>query len=143
MIAAMKERPSIPEPIKRAVRQACGFGCILCGYPIYDYDHVVPYATTEEHTIENLCLLCGRHHTEKNRGLLPVEKVREARLDPINKRTGVSEAEYLHYSGKSCIVRLGNYVATNDLSFMEGSYCALVIANEKLSELRLHDTQAG
>ena len=135
----MKDRPPIPDPIKRAVRQACGFGCILCGHPIYDYDHVVPYATTETHCIDNLCLLCGRHHDEKTRGLLPVQKVREARLDPVNKQTGVSEAEYLHYSGSNCVVRLGNYVADNDLSVMHGSYCAVVIANEKLMEFRIED----
>ncbi len=140
MLVSMKERASIPEPTKRAVRQACGFGCVLCGYPIYDYDHIVPYAIAKEHSVENLCLLCGQHHAEKNRGLLPVEKVRQARLDPINKRTGVSEAQYIHYSGNRCVVRLGNYIATNDLPYMEGSYCALVIANEKLIEFRIEDS---
>ena len=33
-------RPRIPEPLKRQVRQKCAFGCVLCAAPIYDYQGI-------------------------------------------------------------------------------------------------------
>jgi hypothetical protein len=38
-----EDRPPIPLPVKRLVRQQCAFGCVLCGLPLYEYDHIVPY----------------------------------------------------------------------------------------------------
>ncbi|GAH43227.1 unnamed protein product, partial [marine sediment metagenome] len=32
----------IPLEIKRAVRQKCGFGCVVCGSTIYQYHHFDP-----------------------------------------------------------------------------------------------------
>ncbi len=40
-------RPKIPLPIQREVRQRCGFGCVICGLPLYDYDHIIGWAETE------------------------------------------------------------------------------------------------
>jgi hypothetical protein len=55
-----QSRPSIPEPIKRAVRQKCRFACINpeCRCPIWDYEHIVDFAIVKEHREENLVLLC-------------------------------------------------------------------------------------
>lgn len=33
---------TIPEPVKREVRQACGFGCVFCGHALVEYEHVDP-----------------------------------------------------------------------------------------------------
>ena len=33
---------TIPPDVKRAVRRACGFGCVICGLGIVDYEHVDP-----------------------------------------------------------------------------------------------------
>jgi 5-methylcytosine-specific restriction endonuclease McrA len=49
MAAARGRRPKIPEGVKREVRQRCGFGCVICGLPIYEYDHLVPYAQVLSH----------------------------------------------------------------------------------------------
>jgi hypothetical protein len=46
----------VPAEIKRAVRQRCGFGCVLCGVPIFQYDHMIPFAEVQEHTEENITL---------------------------------------------------------------------------------------
>ena len=32
----------IPADVKRAVRQACGYGCVICGSAIIEYEHVDP-----------------------------------------------------------------------------------------------------
>ena len=33
---------SIPEDVKQHVRQECGFGCVICGNIIIDYEHIDP-----------------------------------------------------------------------------------------------------
>jgi len=41
------EKPTcrnIPLPIQREVRQRCGFGCVICGTLLYEYDHILTSA---------------------------------------------------------------------------------------------------
>lgn len=102
-----EERPEIPYPVKRAVRKRCGFGCVVCGLPIYDYDHMTPWSEVKEHKEENLTLLCDMHHREKTSGLLPESDVRKSNDDPFNKRSGQTEPLKLHYQGTRFHVRMG------------------------------------
>jgi hypothetical protein len=76
--------------MKRDARRACGFGCVICGLPLYEYDHIVPYAVVEAHAAANLTLLCPTHHAEKTRGLLSQERVIEASNAPHNLNAGRS-----------------------------------------------------
>ena len=101
-------RPAIRDPIKRAIRQRCGFGCVLCGIPIYEIDHLMPYSEVEEHDPENLVLLCKQHHGEKTLGLLPAELVAAANADPYNRRMGVSSPQELRYIGEGCEAVIGS-----------------------------------
>lgn len=101
-------RPPIPEPVKREVRQRCGFGCVICGLPLYEYDHLIPWADVRQHSPENLTLLCDQHHREKTSHLLPSDAVAAANADPYSRRTGVSRPYDLHYSGDSCEADIGS-----------------------------------
>jgi hypothetical protein len=103
-------RPPIPDPVKRAVRQRCGFGCVICGLPLYEYDHLVAWSAVGEHDPNNLVLLCDRHHREKTSGLLPVEAVADASAEPHNRKTGLSHPYDLHYSGDHCEAVIGSNV---------------------------------
>lgn len=100
-------RPAIPEPVKRSVRQRCGFGCVICGLPIYEYDHMAEYAEEGVHSEDNLTLLCPTHHAEKTKGLLPIEVVRGANADPLNLRNGYTSPWELHYTGITFGFKLG------------------------------------
>ncbi|WP_198036130.1 hypothetical protein [Salegentibacter sp. T436] len=62
---------NIPLPIQREVRQRCGFGCVICGLPLYEYEHMEEWAKVKRHDAEEITLLCDRHHREKTAGLLP------------------------------------------------------------------------
>ncbi len=75
----------IDEPTKRAIRQKCGFGCVICGMPIYDYDHIEQHAIVQEHDPANIVLLCPAHHAEKTRGRMDTEVVRKAAVTPFNR----------------------------------------------------------
>lgn len=93
------ERRNIPEPIKRAVRQRCGFGCVICGLPIYDYDHKPGFARVRRHVAEEITLLCPTHHAEKTRGLLTNAQVEAADLTPFNRGTGSTSPYSLWFGG--------------------------------------------
>ena len=79
----------------------------ICGLPLYEYDHLVPWAEVRQHTAENIMLLCVQHHREKTSHLLPLATVTEANADPYNRRLGVSPPYDLYYSGDSCEANIG------------------------------------
>jgi hypothetical protein len=68
-------RPVIPPDIKKEVRRRCGYGCIFCGYPIYQIDHIIDWSVVHEHKAENLTLLCGNHHQQKTNGMIAHDAV--------------------------------------------------------------------
>ncbi len=113
------DRPKIPELIKREVRQRCGFGCVICGLPLYEYEHMEGWAIVQRHIASEITLLCGKHHREKTNCLLPLASVREADQNPHNKRAGVSHPYDLHYSGNSCELVVGSNYFKHD-NLMDG-----------------------
>ncbi|WP_259395465.1 cell division protein [Shewanella sp. SR44-4] len=98
---------NIPLPIQREVRQRCGFGCVICGMPLYEYEHMAEWAKVKRHQADEITLLCDQHHREKTGGLLPKEIVSQANLNPYNLREGVSKPYNLHFSGKEAKVEIG------------------------------------
>jgi trigger factor len=100
-------REAISEDIKREVRNRCGFGCVLCGCPLYEYDHIPDYSVTKRHVASEITLLCNYHHSEKTRGLLDVDKVQAADSNPYNLHHGKSKPHPMHYSGHHCIIEIG------------------------------------
>lgn len=106
---------NIPLSIQREVRRRCGFGCVICGLPLYDYDHLLGWANVHRHVADEITLLCDQHHREKGTGLLPPATVEAANRSPHNLRAGVSKPYDLHYSGDECeIVIGGNSFITKD-----------------------------
>jgi len=82
---------NIPIPIKRSIRQDCGFGCVLCGNAIFQYEHIDPeFADSKEHDPEKIALLCGSCHDKVTRGIWSKQMVKEARTNPICKQEGFS-----------------------------------------------------
>jgi len=94
--------------MKRAIRQRCGFGCVICGLPLYEYEHMLGFATVQRHVAEEITLLCDQHHRERTNGLLSIEAVREANASPFNFMAGVSRPYDLHFEGDECEVQIGS-----------------------------------
>lgn len=103
----MSNRPHIPYEIKRAVRQRCGFGCVICGFPLYEYEHMEEWAVVQRHHEDEITLLCRMHHGMKTNGLLPIEDVKSANTNPYNKKVGVSKNVLMSYSGHDVSFYLG------------------------------------
>tara|TARA_R110000737_G_scaffold20948_2_gene39338 strand:+ start:78 stop:863 length:786 start_codon:yes stop_codon:yes gene_type:complete len=104
---------NIPLQIQREVRKRCGFGCVLCGLPLYEYEHMEEWAQVKRHIADEITLLCDQHHREKTSKLLPKEIVIEANKNPFNLKEGVSKPYTLHYSGDSAKVIIGNVAFVN------------------------------
>lgn len=122
-------RPPIPMPVKRKVRQGCGFGCVVCGLPLYEYDHLVPYSEVKAHDPQNLVLLCDRHHREKTAGLLSRSQVAAAHALPYNVQMEESYPYGLHYEGASCEALVGsNKIVWPEL--VDGSVVAGILIDD-------------
>ncbi|CDG54585.1 Predicted HNH nuclease [Halomonas sp. A3H3] len=77
----------IPEGIKREVRKACGYGCVICGAAIVEYEHVDPvFSDAHEHSPDGIVLLCPQCHAKKTRGFLSPDRVKEAKEQPISQK---------------------------------------------------------
>lgn len=133
-----REREKIRDPMKRAVRQRCGFGCVVCGTPIFEYHHMTPWSIVQCHEEENLTLLCDLHHKEAtgNQPLLTDKQVRRANSQPHNLRAGSSKPHWLHFEGPNCHVSMG----TNRITGLAASdFAAVVIDGYPLLGFRYED----
>jgi 5-methylcytosine-specific restriction endonuclease McrA len=60
---------AIPSGIKREVRQRCGFGCVVCGLGIVQYEHVEPeFSDAVKHEADKIVLLCPQCHSKVTTG---------------------------------------------------------------------------
>jgi hypothetical protein len=100
-------RIPISASIQRQVRQRCGFGCVICGIPIYEYHHIEPYSKKQEHDPNNLTLLCDMHHKEATNGLLTKDQIIEGNAKPYNVQHNISSPYGLHFGGTQVCVNIG------------------------------------
>lgn len=74
---------TIPPFVKREVRQRCGFGCVICGFGFYDYEHFDPdFADATEHNPDGMTLLCSQCNQKRARGRLSAHTVAVANANP-------------------------------------------------------------
>lgn len=133
------QRPPIPSSIKREVRQRCGFGCVICGCPIYDYDHLYGYNDEQGHIVDEITLLCPTHHREKTNGLITLDMVERANENPFNLRKGVSTPYGLRLTGTQAITIIGNNRFYHPLNLP--FFWPLVIKDEVLIGYHIVDGQ--
>ncbi|MEZ5707777.1 MAG: SEC-C domain-containing protein [Blastomonas sp.] len=86
---------NIPSSVKREVRQRCGYGCVVCGSAIYDYEHFEPeFAEAKEHKAAGIALLCPTDHARKRKGLLSKSAYLAAIANPKAKEQRGAKAEW-------------------------------------------------
>jgi len=109
-----EQRDGIPDPIKRRVRQRCGYGCVICGAPIYEYDHIIEWSIVKKHEAENITLLCPQHHSEKTKGLLTKEQVVRANSKPFALQEGNNPPLNLNFEGNKASLKVGSLTFINE-----------------------------
>ncbi len=105
-----KNSRTIKANIKREVRQRCGFGCVICGLPIYEYHHIEHWADTHAHDPEKITLLCSNCHTDYHHHLVSIDQIKDANSNPYNINQGKSSPKLLRFAGNSCRVVIANYM---------------------------------
>jgi HNH endonuclease len=86
-------RKSPPAPVKRALRQEAGFGCCVCGLPVYQYHHITPWHKEEHFRVEDMMLLCPLDHDAATKGALTEEEQRRRKAQPYNLEAGLAEGQ--------------------------------------------------
>ena len=111
---------NIPSEKKRKIRKDCGFGCVVCGGAIYEYEHIEPeFAETKTHEVDKIALLCGNCHLKVTKGLWSKEKIWGHRKDPFCVRQGNSRY-LMDISVKNKInIILGKCVFINTTNIIE------------------------
>lgn len=104
-------RPPIPESTKRIVRQDGFFGCVICGSPLIEYCHIVPYFKSHNNNPENLVPLCPTHHTKYDNEAISERRIREFKAKPFNKSRDVKDTFYIE--GDRPIIEAGSCIFEN------------------------------
>jgi hypothetical protein len=128
----------IPDPIRRAVRQRCKFGCVVCGMPIYHYDHIQQFAEVREHKEDNLVLLCPNHHQEKTSRRLSADRIQHLRDTPYNS-TRETASGYRFEPNKTLDVILGTNKARCEFRHGDGDYVVLQVEFERMFQVHCRD----
>lgn len=99
---------TIPEGVKREIRQRCGFGCVICGLGFYDYEHFAPdFVDATDHNPAGMTLLCPRCNQNRARGRLSRETVAEANQNPVCIRNGHANEMFDFHSDPIAVVFAG------------------------------------
>ena len=115
----------IPEKVKRAVRQQCGFGCVLCGSAFVQYDHFDPeFKDATDHRVEGIALLCPGHHADFTFKHLPRHLVAQARSNPWSLRHGFAH-DFLYLEPGPPRIIVGSNVVV-------GSYVAISVDGDPI-----------
>ncbi|HLT87834.1 MAG TPA: HNH endonuclease signature motif containing protein [Sphingobacterium sp.] len=79
----------IPADISRVIRQEAGFGCVICGSGIFEYEHIEPeFKSAKEHDPNCMTLLCPSCHSKATRGRLSKKSVWDAKKNPEPLKKG-------------------------------------------------------
>jgi hypothetical protein len=82
-------RAKRPRPVERLLRQEAGYGCCVCGHPIFQYHHIVPYTANDPHyRPEDMMILCPNHHDQATQAVMNESTQRGHKARPHNIRQG-------------------------------------------------------
>ena len=111
-------RPSIPQRVKRQLRQEAGFGCCLCGYPYIQFHHIVPWAEDQHNRSEDMMVLCARCHHLATTGALTEADQRKFKDRPKNIVDGEVRG-LLHVNQKELVVQVAGGTSIETPTLLE------------------------
>ncbi|MFB9330103.1 HNH endonuclease [Paenibacillus aurantiacus] len=112
------DRPRVPLPVARSLRQEAGFGCACCGNPFVEYHHIVPYAVDQHFREADMLALCPYCHHAANIGAMTEHTQREHKRNPYNLKNGRATGQ-LWVNQSVCTVKLGSLVFSNNGRILE------------------------
>lgn len=55
---------TVPPQVAQQLRAEAGFGCAVCGCPIIEYHHIIPWSERQHYEVDHMVALCRNHHQE-------------------------------------------------------------------------------
>ncbi len=125
-------RPSIPSDVALRLRQEAGFGCCKCGYPIYDYNHIVEYSREPHYRPEDMLILCPNCHRQVTARVMPEKEQRWFKKHPFNIQRGFADGQ-LAIKQSALVVSFGTvqFVRDGFLFKVDDEQLASISLNEK------------
>ncbi|VXB44481.1 conserved hypothetical protein [Pseudomonas sp. 8O] len=103
----------IPADIKRQVRQRDGFGCVVCGLGIVQYEHVDPeFKDARTHDPNCIALLCPQCHAKVTTRMWSKARVKLAMRSPKCKQLGYTR-EFFDFSDGHPALKFGGMLLSN------------------------------
>ena len=128
----MTNRRAIPEEIKRKVRKRCRFGCVICGNPIVEYEHIKEYHKERAHEEKNITLLCPNHHSMVTKGLISKDVVIQSNKNPFNNDKSKSKSISLIFNNDIARLYMGDNVFIQEPFQNEDIFTCLEINQKKI-----------
>lgn len=98
----------IPSKIRTQIRKDAGFGCVLCGCVLVDYEHIEPeFHEAQEHDPEKMTLLCVSCHGRVTRKLIAKKTIWNAKKKPKALQDGYVH-DILFVNTDEMEIRIGN-----------------------------------
>jgi hypothetical protein len=112
-VLAPRDRPPIREEVARTLRSEARFGCCRCGFPFFQYHHIVEWSDEHHYRPEDMMVLCPNCHDMATKGALTVPEQRKFKSRPHNVRKGYA-AGFLTLPASAPALNLGGTVFVND-----------------------------
>ena len=101
----------IPEPTRRSLRQEANFGCAICGCPLIQMHHIIPWTKTHQHNPSDMIALCPTHHYRADMEEYDETYLRELKKSPHNQ-TIVSDAFAIQTKDLTVSIATNKFVNT-------------------------------
>lgn len=126
----MSHRPATPSEVARILRKECNFGCCVCGNPIVQYHHIVPWEKEHHFRSGDMMCLCPNHHDEATKGAMIETRQRSYKKLPYNVQRGYSKG-LLTINHSVPIVKIGscNFIGDGNFISVDG-YNLLALKSE-------------
>lgn len=96
-----------PMGVKRELRREVNFGCAICGAPLLEYHHIIPYSEVEHHDPDHMVALCPNHHRLSDDGAISRSELYEYKVEPSNSE--VVEYDF-YFDPDSPVIPLGSNI---------------------------------
>jgi len=103
----------IPADIRTKIRKDAGFGCVICGCALVDYEHIEPeFHQAKEHNPEKMTLLCISCHGRVTRKIISKAAVWEAKETPKALQAGYVH-DLMFTNTEDMEIKIGNSSSKN------------------------------
>lgn len=109
---------TIPPDIKLQVRKNCGFGCVICGTGIVDYEHVDPeFKDAKIHDPNCIALLCPGCHAMVTRKQWSKARVKLAMRSPKSLQEGATR-QFFDFCEGNPVLKIGETILYGTETFI-------------------------